>query len=104
MLAAVTMRINLASVVVSDQAAALRLYTAVLGFVKKTDIPLGPGVSWLTGVAPDPPDARGPRALPRRPRARPDPGARVGLPGERAAAAQPVRIIRSGRASAAFVR
>ena len=34
------MRINLASVLVDDQAKALRFYTDVLGFVKKHDIPL----------------------------------------------------------------
>ena len=49
------MRINLASVLVDDQQKALRFYTEVLGFVKKTDIPLG-GHSWLTVVSPDDPD------------------------------------------------
>ena len=49
------MRINLASVLVDDQQKALRFYTDVLGFVKKTDIPLG-GHSWLTVVSPDEPD------------------------------------------------
>jgi catechol 2,3-dioxygenase-like lactoylglutathione lyase family enzyme len=34
------MRINLTSVLVDDQAKALRFYTEVLGFVKKTEIPL----------------------------------------------------------------
>ena len=56
MLDRVTMRINLASVFVNDQAAALRFYTDVLGFVKKTDIPLGEGVSWLTVVSAEQPD------------------------------------------------
>src|SRR4051794_40673741 len=56
MLGGVTMRINLASVFVNDQAAALRFYTEVLGFVKKTDIPLGEGVSWLTVVSAEQPD------------------------------------------------
>ena len=46
------MRINLASVLVDDQQKALRFYTEVLGFVKKTEIPLG-GHSWLTVVSPD---------------------------------------------------
>ncbi|WP_432967462.1 VOC family protein [Dactylosporangium sp. CA-233914] len=50
------MRINLASVFVNDQTEALRFYTEVLGFVKKTDVPLGPGVKWLTVVSPDEPD------------------------------------------------
>jgi catechol 2,3-dioxygenase-like lactoylglutathione lyase family enzyme len=44
------------SVFVDDQAAALRFYTEVLGFVKKTEVPLGPGVSWLTVVSPEQPD------------------------------------------------
>ena len=34
------MRINLASVLVDDQEKALRFYTAVLGFVKKTELSL----------------------------------------------------------------
>ena len=49
------MRINLASVLVDDQQKALRFYTEVLGFVKKTDVPLGDH-SWLTVVSPDDPD------------------------------------------------
>ena len=49
------MRINLTSVLVHDQDEALRFYTEVLGFVKKTDIPLG-GHSWLTVVSPEDPD------------------------------------------------
>jgi catechol 2,3-dioxygenase-like lactoylglutathione lyase family enzyme len=49
------MRINLTSVLVDDQAKALRFYTEVLGFVKKTEIPLGEH-SWLTVVSPEDPD------------------------------------------------
>ena len=49
------MRINLTSVLVHNQDEALRFYTEVLGFVKKTQIPLG-GHSWLTVVSPDNPD------------------------------------------------
>ncbi len=49
------MRINLVSVLVDDQEKALRFYTDVLGFVKKTEIPLGEA-RWLTVVAPDDPD------------------------------------------------
>jgi catechol 2,3-dioxygenase-like lactoylglutathione lyase family enzyme len=50
------MRINVTSVLVDDQAKALAFYTDVLGFVKKTDIPLGGGAKWLTVVSPDAPD------------------------------------------------
>lgn len=50
------MRINLASVMVDDQDKALRFYTDVLGFIKKTEIPLGGGARWLTVVSPDAPD------------------------------------------------
>ena len=45
------MRINLASVLVDDQEKALRFYTEVLGFVKKTEVPLGEH-RWLTVVSP----------------------------------------------------
>jgi catechol 2,3-dioxygenase-like lactoylglutathione lyase family enzyme len=49
------MRINLSSVFVDDQDKALRFYTDVLGFVKKTEIPLGEA-RWLTVVSSDDPD------------------------------------------------
>lgn len=49
------MRINVTSVLVDDQDKALAFYTDVLGFVKKTDIPLG-DAKWLTVVSPDAPD------------------------------------------------
>ena len=49
------MRIGLASVLVDDQDKALRFYTGVLGFVKKTDVPLG-AHRWLTVVSSDDPD------------------------------------------------
>ena len=49
------MRINLASVLVDDQEKALRFYTEVLGFQKKTEIPLGEH-RWLTVVAPEDPN------------------------------------------------
>jgi catechol 2,3-dioxygenase-like lactoylglutathione lyase family enzyme len=49
------MRINLASVLVDDQEKALRFYTEVLGFRKKTEVPLG-GHRWLTVVSPEEPD------------------------------------------------
>ena len=44
-------RINLASVFVDDQDKALAFYTDVLGFQKKTEIPLG-DARWLTVVSP----------------------------------------------------
>ena len=46
------MKINVVSVMVDDQAKALRFYTEMLGFVKKRDIPVGEH-SWLTVVSPD---------------------------------------------------
>ena len=49
------MRINVTSVLVDDQEKALRFYTDVLGFVKKTEIPLG-DARWLTVVSPSEPD------------------------------------------------
>jgi catechol 2,3-dioxygenase-like lactoylglutathione lyase family enzyme len=48
------MRINIVSVMVEDQAKALRFYTDMLGFVKKHEIPLGKH-AWLTVVSPDDP-------------------------------------------------
>jgi catechol 2,3-dioxygenase-like lactoylglutathione lyase family enzyme len=49
------MRITVTSVFVDDQDKALSFYTDVLGFVKKTEIPLG-DARWLTVVSPDDPD------------------------------------------------
>jgi catechol 2,3-dioxygenase-like lactoylglutathione lyase family enzyme len=49
------MRIVVTSVYVDDQDKALEFYTTVLGFRKKTEIPMGP-TRWLTVVAPDEPD------------------------------------------------
>ena len=49
-------KIGLTSVMVDDQAKALRFYTEVRGFVKKTDAPLGPDTRWLTVVSPENPD------------------------------------------------
>jgi catechol 2,3-dioxygenase-like lactoylglutathione lyase family enzyme len=54
------MRIYVTSVLVDDQQKALRFYTDVLGFVKKTDIPVG-AARWLTVVSPDAP--QGPELL-----------------------------------------
>ncbi|MGN6566630.1 MAG: VOC family protein [Flavipsychrobacter sp.] len=44
------MRIKLLSILVDDQDKALKFYTEVLGFVKKTDIPMGEH-RWLTVVS-----------------------------------------------------
>ena len=49
------MRINLASIHIDDQEKALRFYTDVLGFVKKTEVPVGEH-RWLTVVSPEAPD------------------------------------------------
>ncbi|MFF9688651.1 VOC family protein [Streptomyces sp. NPDC014623] len=49
------MKIHLSSVFVDDQDKALRFYTDVLGFVKKTEVPLGED-RWLTVVSPEAPD------------------------------------------------
>jgi catechol 2,3-dioxygenase-like lactoylglutathione lyase family enzyme len=49
------MRINVCSVLVDDQDRALKFYTEVLGFVKKTEVPLGEA-KWLTVVSPEAPD------------------------------------------------
>ena len=49
------MRITVASVLVDDQEKALRFYTEVLGFVKKTEFPVGEH-RWLTVVSPEDPD------------------------------------------------
>ncbi len=46
------MRIHLSSVFVDDQDKALRFYTDVLGFVKKTEFPAGEH-RWLTVVSPE---------------------------------------------------
>ncbi|HYK29199.1 MAG TPA: VOC family protein [Streptosporangiaceae bacterium] len=54
------MRIHITSVFVDDQQSALRFYTDVLGFKKKTEVPLGDH-SWLTVVSPQEPN--GPELL-----------------------------------------
>jgi predicted enzyme related to lactoylglutathione lyase len=46
------MKIKLTSVYVDDQDKALRFYTEVLGFQKKTDVSNGP-FRWLTVVSPE---------------------------------------------------
>jgi catechol 2,3-dioxygenase-like lactoylglutathione lyase family enzyme len=49
------MKIVVTSVYVDDQDKALEFYTNVLGFRKKTEVPMGPA-RWLTVVGPDEPD------------------------------------------------
>jgi predicted enzyme related to lactoylglutathione lyase len=49
------MRIKLTSIMVDDQAKALKFYTEVFGFVKKHEIPVGE-YRWLTVVSPEGPD------------------------------------------------
>jgi catechol 2,3-dioxygenase-like lactoylglutathione lyase family enzyme len=49
------MKITLTSVLVDDQEKALAFYTDILGFRKKTDVPLGVH-RWLTVVSPSAPD------------------------------------------------
>lgn len=49
------MRINVTSVFVDDQDKALRFYTDVLGFQKKTEVPIGE-FKWLTVVSPEEPN------------------------------------------------
>ena len=55
------MRIELTSIFVNDQRAALAFYTDVLGFTKHHDIPIGEDAAWLTVVSPSSPD--GPELL-----------------------------------------
>lgn len=54
------MRIYVTSVLVDDQDKALKFYTDVLGFVKKTEVPLGEA-RWLTVVSAE--DAEGTELL-----------------------------------------
>ena len=49
------MRIVVTSVFVEDQAKALRFYTEVLGFRKRTDVPMGED-RWLTVVSSEEPE------------------------------------------------
>ena len=49
------MQIYITSVLVDDQEKALRFYTDVLGFAKKTDMPAGE-FRWLTVVSPEAPE------------------------------------------------
>ena len=49
------MKIKVTSIYVNDQEKALRFYTTVLGFVKKSDFTQGP-FRWLTVASPEEPD------------------------------------------------
>lgn len=49
------MKIKLCSVFVEDQDKALKFYTEVLGFIKKSDLPIGE-FKWLTVVSPEGPE------------------------------------------------
>jgi predicted enzyme related to lactoylglutathione lyase len=49
------MKIKVTTIYVDDQDKALRFYTEVLGFTKKTDFSQGP-YRWLTVVSPEDPD------------------------------------------------
>ena len=49
------MKIKLNSIFVDNQDKALAFYTEKLGFIKKTEIPMGE-VRWLTVVSPEEPD------------------------------------------------
>lgn len=49
------MRIYVTSVLVDDQDKALKFYTEVLGFVKKTEVPVG-AARWLTVVSAENPE------------------------------------------------
>ena len=46
------MKIKLTSIVVDNQEKALKFYTDVLGFVKRTEVPIGEH-KWLTVVSPE---------------------------------------------------
>jgi catechol 2,3-dioxygenase-like lactoylglutathione lyase family enzyme len=48
------MRIRVTSVMVANQDKALKFYTGILGFIKKTEIPMGEH-KWLTVVSPEAP-------------------------------------------------
>ena len=50
------MKIKLTSVSIDDYDKALKIYSEVLGFIAKRDIPLGDGARWITVVSPDEPD------------------------------------------------
>lgn len=50
------MKIAFCSIPIADYDKALDFYAGKLGFLKKHDIPLGPGARWLTVVSPEDPN------------------------------------------------
>jgi len=48
-----SVKIKLTSIMVDNQAKALKFYTEVLGFAKSKDIDVGAGFRWITVYAPD---------------------------------------------------
>ena len=55
------MKVKIVSVPVQNQEQALVFYTEKLGFIKKVDVPVGPGSRWLTVVSKEEQD--GPQVL-----------------------------------------
>lgn len=55
------MKVKIVSLPVQNQEQALAFYTGKLGFVKKVDVPIGPGSRWLTVVSKEEQD--GPEVL-----------------------------------------
>lgn len=49
------MKVTLTSIIVDNQDKALKFYTEILGFIKKTEVPLGEH-RWLTVVSKEEPD------------------------------------------------
>ena len=50
-----SMKVKLTSILVDNQDKALKFYTEILGFIKKTEVPLGEH-KWLTVVSKEEPD------------------------------------------------
>ena len=50
-----SMKVKLTSILVDNQDEALKFYTEILGFIKKTEVPLGEH-KWLTVVSKEEPD------------------------------------------------
>ena len=91
------MRIHLTSVFVDDQDEALAFYTEILGFEKKTEIPMGEA-RWLTVVSPGDPDGTELVLEPSRP-----PG-RATVQGSARGRRHPVHVVRGRRRPREFER